>query len=94
MTIMEQNTFVGNASKTHKETYSEIMRKIKNSPFVSVEHEGKYFVAVGKFRITQAIFNSHEDAAKAYETPTYDTIMQLMFVLNANEEIKSSTKTI
>lgn len=62
------------------------MQIVKDTPFISVQTENekgehKYFLAVGRFSLTDAIYNSHEECHKKAHQVDYDTILKLITLM-------------
>lgn len=71
-----------NLKQDKDEPNSELVTKeeIKDSPFTIIGTEGKYFGAIGKYRITEPVDNK-EEIRKDLKKITWNRIVQVMLIL-------------
>ena len=93
MNTKEQDTSYGNANETDNRSYSETMMQIiTDTPFVSVkEEEEKYFMAIGKYRLTESVYKSHKEVEKKAKQVDYQTVLKLIVIMG--EAIKNDVTT-
>ena len=69
--------YVENADSS-KSLSEEKMRLVPNSPFVSFELEGKYYLVMGRFRLHEEGLGSHEEVFALANQKSWDLIMRVI----------------
>lgn len=69
----------------------QLMRQIENTPFVVVrmEADAKRFICVGKYRLTEPRFESHEQAVSYLDANKWEIILQLVALFSDMKERKA-----
>ena len=63
----------------NKETYSILsVNEIKGTPFNSVRTKAGYYLCIGKYRISDKTFISHDHAASSLKTIDYMMLLSIM----------------
>lgn len=82
-TLTEQKTFDGNVNETtNSNSNSKLVEReeIKNTPFTAVKFEDKWFLTMGKYRLTDGLA-SKEDVINEAKDASWFRIMQIIQIM-------------
>lgn len=92
----EQDTLHGNANETTKQLFGNEMlnvEKVPETPFTIVSYDDKYFVALGKYKMSD-VFRTKEEALENVKDASWDRIMQVIAVTIEEYDRRRSTKDL
>lgn len=64
-----------------KKEHEAVMQNVDGTPFTSIKVGDKYFLALGKYRLTEPVYKSHRDVIKKANQVDYLTVMQIVSIM-------------